>query len=278
MGWLEDGIVQFIANVYEGLFYNVQEIFDLAKLSPSGFNSTLWQAVTDFNELAVLPVSWSILTLFLLLELANLMKRSDAKGGLESIYWVSKIILKILIAKTCMDNMTTIINALFEISGQIVLNGESQLAITEKTIDTNSITDALEHEKIVSLLGYFLQAFLIQLCSSVCFILAKIVIQLRFIEIYIFAAIAALPFATLASQEYSSIGKNYIKRMAALAIHAVFIIVVVYVYSVLLNGAIFNIEDGSVTSSMWDLVGYSILFVIALFQTGGWSKSLMQAN
>lgn len=276
MGWLTDGIVEFISSVYSGLFHGFSTLLNMAKLSPEGFNKTLWDAVTTFSHGAVLPVAWSILSLFLLMELAQHFKRSNAKG-MESIYWIGLIFLKIAIAKLVMDNMDTIINAIFQIVSTMITNG-TQFVVTDKMVDSNTLSDALEGANIVTLLGYMIESLIIRLGSEMCFLLSKIVIQLRFIEIYVFTAVAPLPFATLPSDEYGQIGKSYIKRMSALAIHALFIVIVLYMYSVLLNGAIFNVTDANVTGAMWEALGYSILCVIALFQTGGWAKSLCQAN
>lgn len=278
MDWVKDGIVDFITNTYSTFFGGVTAIVSEAVKSPSTFNSDIWTSVTGFNNTVVLPISYTILSLFLLLELHSMMTRADAKG-IDSVYWVSQVLLKIIIAKILMDNMTTIIDAIFEISASLVTSGQNYFTVNDDVfVDTQTITDALDGQSIMSLLGYFVQALLIKICGMVTSQLSLLVIRLRFIEIYVFTAVAAIPFATLASKEYSVIGKNYIKRMAALALHVVLIMVVLWCYTKLVGTATFTSSGSDVLSGLSSALGYTILMVIALFQTGGWSRSLLSVN
>lgn len=277
---IKDGIVNFLVTVYSGFFTGVQDIFAIATASPSEWNDgVLWNAVVDFNTNAVLPIAWTLLGFFLLMELAELMKRSDAKG-VESIYWVALILLKIGIAKLVMDNMDIVILAIFEISTNIVSNGGELMNANAGTItaDTSALADGFDKSNIVTLLGYVIIAIILQLAQYVCFILAKLVIYLRFIEVYVFTALCALPFATLPSQEYSSIGKNYIKRMLALSLQVVFIAIVLYCYVILIGSSTVKVSASDPLGGLFNALTYSLLMVIALFQTGGWSKSLTGAN
>lgn len=277
---IKDGIVDFLISVYAGFFSGVQDIFTIATTSPSAWNDgILWNAVVEFNTKAVLPVAWSILGFFLLMELAEVMKRSDARG-MESIYWVATILLKIGIAKLIMDNMDIIILAIFEIATKIVSKGGALMNANMENInmDTAALADGFDKSNIVTLLGYVIIGIILQLAQWICFILSKLVIYLRFIEVYVFTGLCALPFATLPSQEYSSIGKNYIKRMMALALQVVFIAVVLYCYVTLIGNSTIKVSATDPMGGLFNALTYSLLMVIALFQTGGWSKSLTGAN
>ena len=53
----------------------------------------------------------------------------------------------------------------------------------------------------------------------------------------------------------------------------IFIIIVLYLYGMLASGA--TIDTSSASNMLFQALGYSILCVIALFQTGSWSKQLM---
>ena len=229
--WLKNGMVDYIIGVYQGLFNGFNNVYSIAIMSPSAFNKDIWDIVTKFNKTAVLPIAWSILSLFMLLELASLFKRADVKG-LDGLYWIMQILLKIMIAKIVMENMTTIIDAIFEVSGAIVNNAHITLQSLPKNT-TTELSDALSQKNEVELLGYFVCALIVNIGSSICTVLAEIIVKLRFIEIYVFTGIAAIPFATLPSKEYGVIGQNFIKRMCALALHCVFIILVLYIYTVL---------------------------------------------
>lgn len=275
--WLEDGIADAILAIYREIGIGMSSVMADAVKSPSVYNSSAWQAVNKFNDDVVLPIAWTVLSLFLLLELVSLFKRADVRG-LDSVYWVCIIILKILLAKLLMENMTTIINAIFDISSNMVSSAQTSFnsttgGFTISDTAAANLKHAMESENTVSMIGLMIIGYVIKIINSLCTILAKVIVGLRFIEIYVFTSIASLPFATLSSNEYSSIGKNFIKRMIALALHVIFIIIVLYLYGMLASGA--TIDTSSASNMLFQALGYSILCVIALFQTGSWSKQLM---
>ncbi len=104
--------------------------------------------------------------------------------------------------------------------------------------------------------------------------------QIRFIEIYVFTAVAPLPFCTFCNNEFKHIGIAFIKRLLALALQGVFISIVCIFYVQIVNASVGEIVDvgSNPTGVMFTMMGYSILLLIAVFQTGGWSKSLLQVN
>ena len=275
--WLEDGIADAILAIYREIGIGMSSVMADAVKSPSVYNSSAWQAVNKFNDDVVLPIAWTVLSLFLLLELVSLFKRADVRG-LDSVYWVCIIILKILLAKLLMENMTTIINAIFDISSNMVSSAQNSFnsttgGFTISDTAAANLKHAMESENTVGMIGLMIIGYVIKIINSLCTILAKVIVGLRFIEIYVFTSIASLPFATLSSNEYSSIGKTFIKRMIALALHVIFIIIVLYLYGMLASGA--TIDTSSASNMLFQALGYSILCVIALFQTGSWSKQLM---
>ena len=63
--------------------------------------------------------------------------------------------------------------------------------------------------------------------------------------------------------------------MCALALHVIFIVLVLYMYGLLMKGSMPTIDASNPMNALYEGFGYTILAVIALFQTGSWSKSLI---
>lgn len=55
------------------------------------------------------------------------------------------------------------------------------------------------------------------------------------IEIYIYASVGPLPFATFANHEWGNIGTNYVRGLAALGLQGFLIMVITGIYAVLVN-------------------------------------------
>ena len=133
------------------------------------------------------------------------------------------------------------------------------------------LSDALEDEDFLSLFGIFIQSSMIHAINSICNVMASLIIKLRYIEIYVFTAIAALPVAVITSSNHEV---SVIKRMCALALQVVFIMVCFMMYAAIARNGALTVNDNNVVVDLWSIVGNAILLVIALFQTGSWSKSL----
>lgn len=287
MDELKEGLAEVIGSMFTNFFYGLDDIVKLAKAGPmdeiTGFPSkTLWATSSSMSTAVASGVAATIVALFLFFELAQIFNRSDNKGW-DGIYWILMAFLKVSVALYICKHMTVIIGSIFEIQAALVKNIDtalkSDLAIKTNTV-ASQITDYYKEGSFWNMLGGWILALLTNLASNACYTIASIVCKLRFIEIYVFTAIAPLPFSTFASREYKSIGISYLKRLMALAMQGVFIAIVCYFYATIVNTTIgdLTIKGGNVFGTMFEMMGYSLLLLIAIFQTGGWAKSLFQVN
>lgn len=280
MDFITNGIVDYLVGVYSSFFSGVKNLYDLAIITPqSWMDGTIWKTVTKFNSVAVEPIAWILLSLFLLFELVHVIDRSQAKGQ-DQVLLICQVLMKILIAKVVMENVSVIIAAIFEVASEIVKNGKYLITFKDASIspDASAFADSFENAGFWTVLAAGLEGVLLSIAQKLCFVIAQVVIQLRFVEIYAFTAVSSLAFSTFPSEEYSQIGKNFIKRMAACALHVVFICAVLYMYVTIVSNVSFSASANNPTSALFSAFGYTILMLIALFQTSSWSKSLTQAQ
>lgn len=283
---LRDSIVDDIIRIFESYFTNIDDIFELAKASPSDaiadFPSTeLWHTSTSIANSIGLGIASSLIALFLLFELASMFNRSDTKGW-DGLYWILMAFLKVAVMVTLCKNMTLIIDICFQIGANVVNDiGSAGIFGTSGSIEIPSWTEAIrESFKEMDFIGACSTWFFVQICSFVnsgCLLLVRVICQLRFIEIYVFVAIAPLPFCTFISKEYRNIGIAYVKRMLALALQGALIALVCYLYLTIFDFTFQNYRFDGVGSFIY-LLGFSVLLVVAVMQTGGWSKSLVQTH
>lgn len=288
MDELMEGLAEAIGDQFDNYFKSLDNIFTLAKASPMdaipGFPSQeLWNASSQLAVTIGAGVASTIVALFLFFELASLFNRSDTKG-LDGIYWILMVFLKAAVAMALCKNMTVIIGACFEIVASMVdIIQKSDLFedTMSQTIDIGSqLTEYYKDAGFWESLGSWIFSWLAKGCNWVCMTLAEIVCKLRFIEIYVFVAIAPVPFCTLINKEYKHIGIAYLKRLIALGLQGLFIAIVCFLYITIVNASVNNVvvtDDGGI-GAMFQMMGYSLLLIIAIFQTGGWSKSLVQVN
>lgn len=287
MDELKDGMAEAIGNFFTGYFTNLDDIVKLAQAGPSdnisGFPSQeLWGAAKGMSTSVATGVGATIVALFLFFELASIFNRSDNKGW-DGIYWILMAFLKMAFALYLCKNMTVIIQAIFQIQSLLVHNINASNFSKDLTVQSKEIAEDLtEFYKDGSfwecLTGWFV-GLISMLLNKFSMIVVKLICKVRFIEIYVFTAVAPLAFSTFTHRDYKSIGIAFLKRLMALALQGVFIVIVCYFYVTIANATIGDITVGDAgISAMCEMMGYSLLLLVAIFQTGGWSKSLLQVS
>jgi len=146
-----------------------------------------------------------------------------------------------------------------------------------------NVEAGLEAMGIGALLSMFLTLFLIQIILLIVGALVTVIIIHRFIEIFMYVSLSALPMSTFVNSEMSSIGKNYVKTIAAYSFQGLLIIVVLNIFGTLVESQITaniaaTVGDGSDASglggSMFLLAGFCVLLAFAIIKTGAVAKSI----
>ena len=73
----------------------------------------------------------------------------------------------------------------------------------------------LETMELGSLLGLFLQSFLIKFTMLALNIFIFVIVYGRMIEIYLLTSLAPIPVATLSNRELGAMGQNYLRSLFA---------------------------------------------------------------
>ena len=86
---------------------------------------------------------------------------------------------------------------------------------------------------------------------------------------------APIPFSTFGSHDQSQMGQNYLRSLFALGFQGFLILICVGVYAVLIQSV--SITDDAI-SSIWGIVGYTVLLCFTLFKTSSIAKSVLNAH
>jgi hypothetical protein len=172
-----------------------------------------------------------------------------------------------------------------------MLGGGGAVGMPDNTVDMQfggpevlaNVQTGLESMGIGALLSMFLTLFLIQIILFIVGALVTVIIIHRFIEIYMYVSLSALPMSTFVNSEMSSIGKNYIKTIAAYSFQGLLIIVLLNIFGTLVESQITaNItaavgdgtNAGGLGGSMFLLAGFCVLLAFAIIKTGSVAKSI----
>lgn len=279
--WLKslliEGILGNLTSLFDTVNNEVGEIATEVGKTPSEWQAGVFTFIQNLSETVIIPIAGLIITFVMCQELISMIVDRNNMQEFppsEIFKWLFKTCFAVLI----LTNSFNFVIAVFEVTQSVVNNSagfmSSDTAISIDDAIANLET-VMEDMELGSLLGLWLQSFIIGFTMNILSICIFIVINSRMMEIYMVTSLAPIPFSTLQSKEWSSMGQNYIKSISALGMQAFLIMVCVGIYSVLIQ----NVAMGSdPIGAIWECMGYTFLLCITLFKTGSIAKSVFNAH
>lgn len=278
--WLREllvsGIMTNLTNAFDKVNSEVGQIATDVAQTPAGFLPGVFSLVRNVSENVILPVAGIILTFIACYELIQLVISHNNLANFETwIFW--KWIFKTFVAVCLISNTFNITMAVFDVAQWVVLRSGSIIqgttAIDDSTLATMEST--LMGTGIGTLLGIYLQSFIVQIGIHILSILIFVIINGRMVEIYLMTSLAPIPFATFGNKEQSMMGQNYLRSLFALGFQGFLIIICVGIYAVMITNVAFTSD---IVGSLWSVLGFTVLLAFSLFKTGSLAKSILHAH
>ncbi len=267
--WMEELLSNFGSLGSETTFIN-QAI--------KAFNIELYGYVKTIMENAVMPVAYTILALFFMLELYKASQRVEGIGGGSSLgaEVIFKAMFKMALCKLAVDSSLLFMEAIYSVFQQITtgisLTMTGGPGIEEGLLDLNAINNHIDSLGLGGQIGMFVELFIIRQGVIIIFALVNVICIGRFIEIYMYVAISPIPIATFPSEDLSQIGKNFLKSFAAVCLQGTLIYLILTFFPVILSKNLLN-EN----SAPFDLLLYSLVLILAVFGANRYAKSMLNA-
>lgn len=216
------------------------------------------------------------------LELYSLSVRNEARGGpMGSAEIVFKVMFKVAVCYvmlqvsfTILQNLYLTSNSLTEAIGDISYGS----SMDREIIDWDEVKDDVPSK--FGGLGVFAMSLVVVFVSWVAKYLAFVLILCRLVQIYVYMAIAPIPLATFPSQEYSQIGKSFLKSFVAVALQGSLIYLVVRFLPPLVSSALDSnvfVEGGSLMADMTIAALFSVTILITVVGTQQLSRRICNA-
>ena len=279
--WLKELLVGGIMDNLTGLFDNVNakvaEAAGHIGSTPQAWNAGIYSMIRSLSDNVILPIAGVILAFVMTLELIQLIADRNNLHDIDTwvfFRWVFKTAAAVLIV----SNTWNIVMGVFE-AAQSVVNRASGLIVGNTSINLADHISDLEARllemNVWTLLGLWLQSFVVGFSMWGLTICIFIIIYGRMIEIYLMTSLAPIPFATSANREAGHMGHNYFKSLFAIGFQGMLIMVCMAIYAVLVQSIA---TSGDMMAAIWECVGYTVLLVFVLFKTGSLSKSIFGAH
>ena len=278
--WLKSMIISGIMGNLSGMFDSVnQQVGQIAGdvgTTPVNFSPAVFSMIRNISESVILPIAGMVLTFIACYELIQMLIEHNNLANFET-WTFFKWVFKTFLAVTLISNTFNITMAVFDVAQQVISRSggliSGSTSVSDATLTAMQAT--LEGMDLGPLLGLYLQTFVVQVTMLALSAIIFVIVYGRMVEIYLMVSLAPIPFATFGNHEQSHTGQNYLRSLFALGFQGFLIMICVGIYAVLIQNLSFS---DNIISSIWGVMGYTVLLTFTLFKTGSLAKSVFAAH
>lgn len=278
--WLKSMIISGIMGNLSGMFDSVnQQVGQIAGdvgTTPANFSPAIFSMIRNISESVILPIAGMVLTFIACYELIQMLIEHNNLANFET-WTFFKWVFKTFLAVTLISNTFNITMAVFDVAQQVISRSggliSGSTSVSDATLTAMQAT--LEGMDLGPLLGLYLQTFVVQVTMLALSAIIFVIVYGRMVEIYLMVSLAPIPFATFGNHEQSHTGQNYLRSLFALGFQGFLIMICVGIYAVLIQNLSFS---DNIISSIWGVMGYTVLLAFTLFKTGSLAKSVFAAH
>ena len=275
-GLLIEGITGNLSGMFDTVNTKVGEIAGEVGQTPLAWNSGVFSMIRNISESVILPIAGMVLTFIACYELIQMLIEHNNLANFET-WTFFKWVFKTFLAVTLISNTFNITMAVFDVAQQVISRSggliSGSTSVSDATLTAMQAT--LEGMDLGPLLGLYLQTFVVQVTMLALSAIIFVIVYGRMVEIYLMVSLAPIPFATFGNHEQSHTGQNYLRSLFALGFQGFLIIICVGIYAVLIQNLSFS---DNIISSIWGVMGYTVLLAFTLFKTGSLAKSVFAAH
>lgn len=260
--------------MYENIFGQVSDAATEASnnlaVKPSEIFPEAYKIVEEISDTAFIPIAGIILACILCYECVNMLVESNRMrefGPQEVFIMLIKMAIGIMLLTHSFD----IVNGMFTI-GQWAMKKVASAGPASVSLDV--IQQINECNNVLKMLGFLVIALFVKVFVFVFTVALKLVVWLRFAELYMFIVCAPLPFSTFLNKEWGQMGYNYIRKILSLAFQPIFMIICFYIF----EGALRMGADTGFTGGLFKAMAAMCILTFALFKTRTISDSIFNAH
>ena len=279
--WLKDFLIGAITGNLSRMFSDVNSkvatIATEVGKTPESWNSSVFSIILTLSKNVVVPIAGLVIAAVLTYELISMIIEKNNMHDIDTFMFF-KWAFKSAAAAIIVNHTFDFIMAIFQVA-QTMVQRSAGVIDTNASIDISSaianITTELQATGLGDLFALMLETWVVSFAMKAMGLIITVILYGRMIEIYIYASVGPLPFATFMNREWGNIGTNYVRGLAALGLQGFLIMICVGIYAVLVNALSLG---GDLQASIWSCAAYTVLLCFSLFKTGSVAKSILNAH
>ena len=262
----DNWVVQNLENALETWDEKLSEIWTLITQSPQDFKGgTIWQVIVDING-AVQAIGLALLVLFFVI---GVVKTCSSFVEVKKPEHALKLFVRFAIAKVLVTYGMELMLAMFSIAQGIIstIMDSSGLSSNSDTTLPDEMITAIESCDFFESIPLWAVTLIGSLFITVLSFILILTVYGRFFKIYMFTALAPIPFSTFAGEPTQNVGRSFVKSYCGVLLEGAVIILACIIFSLYAASPPQVDTDASAVTMVWKYVGELVFNMLVLVGT-----------
>ena len=262
-----------IASNLDGTFNNINNIIQGAidlVTNPLDSMHGIWNVISNIHA-SILPMGYSLLTLFFLLGLIN----RSMSFRIIRIEDIIRLLIRLIIAKVVMENCFELLSMVYSMVTDLILNINVSIGPI-KIVDTTALAEQIKEMNWIQRIIFQTQFTPISIVSFFLNLMTFIICYGRILELCVFTALSPLPIATLSSEEYASTSKRFFQHYIAICLQGLIIIIDLMIFAGLSKTLVGTATTGDFGVGM--SISLSVMLIMVLSKSESWARQITGVN
>lgn len=262
----DNWVVQNLENALDTWNEKLSEIWRLLTQSPQDFKGGgIWEVIVDING-AVQAIGYALLVLFFVI---GMVKTCSSFVDVKKPEHALKLFIRFAIAKGLVTYGMELMLALFDIVQGVIstIMNSAGLGANSNTTLPDEMVTAIEECGFFESIPLWAVTLIGSLFITVLSFILILTVYGRFFKIYMFTALAPIPFSTFAGEPTQNVGRSFVKSYCGVLLEGAVIILACIIFSLYASSPP-QVDTGAVAVTMvWKYVGELVFNMLVLVGT-----------
>ena len=262
----DNWVVQNLENALDTWNDKLTEIWSLITQSPESFKGgTIWNVMTNIHD-AVQAIGLGLLVLFFVV---GVMKNCGSFAEMKRPEIALKLFIRFALAKGVVTYGLELMMALFQIVQGLIsrIMSAADMTMVPNTNLPTEIVDAVEDCGFFESIPLWAVTLIGGLVITVLSFIMILTVYGRFFKLYMYTAIAPIPFSTFAGEPSQSVGKAFIKSYAAVCLEGAIIVLGCIIFTLFAGSTPAVDPSAAAVTMVWSYVGELAFNLLVLVGT-----------
>lgn len=262
----DNWVVQNLENALDTWNDKLTEIWSLITQSPESFKGgTIWNVMINIHD-AVQAVGLGLLVLFFVV---GVMKSCGSFEEMKKPEIALKLFIRFALAKGVVTYGLELMMALFQIVQGLIsrIMSAAGMTMVPNTNLPTEIVEAVEDCGFFESIPLWAVTLIGGLVITVLSFIMILTVYGRFFKLYMYTAIAPIPFSTFAGEPSQSVGKAFIKSYAAVCLEGAIIVLGCIIFTLFAASPPAVDPSAAAVTMVWSYIGELAFNLLVLVGT-----------